>query len=402
MIDEYRWFLADLRTGGEVIDLPGVMESSNWSATLNAPETLRAEINMLARDVYEFNPRAHTYPGKVMLGCASGDTIHGLGPIWTRRYSRDTGRATLNARGIWSVLDHRFILSLLATTISTADFTVPDTAPGAVKGQYGPNPALQVAYQSLSLGTITKRLVQLALTHTGGQLPIVFGSDEPGGWSVSHDALEFANLGQVIRDYTRLNEGIDIQFKPRFADSGARVEFVLRTGTNENPLLAGGPHAWTAAAGVPNASGLQVDDDASGIASRAWATGGRGDDKVLVARHQNPSLLDLGFPLYEVLDSSHSSEEDQEMLDGYAAELTDLGFGASETLSFTAERDRVPLPGSYDVGDWADLTIPAWDPDTLQGDPWYREGLDERRRIVGLEGAHGSRTITVTTAPSKE
>lgn len=396
----YRWFVADLRTGGDIVDLPGVMAGSSWNTTLNAPETLRCELNMADPRVRDLGVRGRTYPGRVILACAEGDRILAAGPVWARRYDRSEQKATLAARGMWSYFDHRFVLALLAATIDTDKFSVIDPDDKYGQRRMG-NPALRTNLTGLALGTMAKRLVQQARLHTGGDVPVVFQDDESGDWGRAIDAFEFENVGGALRDITKMEGGVDLQFRPQFTPDGQGIEFLLRTGTNADPLLAGGPHVWNFTAPMPPGAELVIEDDASSLASRAWSTGGKSGGRVLVSRVVDERLLDLGFALFEALDS-HSSVDEQRMLDHYAAELTNIGFGASEAWSFAAERNARPRVGTYDVGDWADLNLSPFDESTLRGDPWVPEGGLFRQRIIGLEGQDGRETITVTCAPMKE
>lgn len=395
---DYRWFIADLLTGDELVDVPAVLGGSTWGKSLNEPESIRCVIDMSSRKARAWNVRGRTFPGRVMLGVAEGDTVIGAGPIWFRRYADAAQTVTLTARGIWSYFDYRYVLNTLATEIALDEFTVVDPTDQYGKRRKG-NPLLAAAYSGLSLGTYAKRLVQLAQTHTNGDVPVVFQSDEIGDWGRTIDAMEFERTGNAIRNLTRMENGIDVQFQPRYKAGQTGIEFLLRTGTTAEPLLTGGPHLWDFTATKPAGSGFVMEDDASMIASRGWATGGRSGDRFIVGRAEDPRLLDVGWALFEGLDSQHTYEDEPRMLDEYAAELTKIGYGPSTSWAFDAERHRPPVVGSYEVGDWANLHIGKYDAATKRGIAYMPEGGKFPVRIIGLDGVHGRETVTVTCAP---
>lgn len=396
----YRWFVADLRTGRDLIYLPGVLGESEFSTMINSPETVRCVIDFRNTAARAFNLPGRTVPGRVILGVEEDGVCLAAGPVWLRQYQNAAQKVTLTARGLWSYFDHRFVLSTLAATIDPDLFTVLDPADAQRKRRMG-NPDLRVTIAGVSLGTYAKRVVQTALAHTGGNVPVVFQGDELGSWGRTFDAFEFANVGAVLRDVTKMEAGVDVRFQPRLRGAGDGIEFVLETGTAEQPLLAGGPHSWNFGSASPQASDFTVTDSAAGLAGRGWATGGRSADRVVVARAEDPTLVDLGFALFEALDSAHSSEDDPLILAEYAGELVQLGLGTSETWTFEAERHTGPRLGQYRAGDWAHLEIPKYDPNTLRGIPWIAEGGQFERRIVGIDAKHGRDAVSVTCAPTK-
>src|SRR6185369_14533175 len=94
----------------------------------------------------------------------------------------------------------------------------------------------------------------------------------------------------------------------------------MRVGTEQDPLL----HSdrvirWNVTTQQSPVSDLTVDFDASNLGSISWATGGRQDDEVLVARATDFTLTDQGYPLMEIVDTSHTSVSKQATLNGYAA-----------------------------------------------------------------------------------
>ncbi|KQR97699.1 MAG: hypothetical protein J0I33_07795 [Microbacterium ginsengisoli] len=389
-----RWFIADLRTGRQLIDIQ-VMAESTWSRSLNAPEKLTAVLDMQDPATIALRPRQTIRPGRSVLAVAVGDVILAAGPVWAHDYDRDQKTLRVTAVGLWSYFDHRYLLPLAAATADVATFIVSDPASA---GKTMPNAALATNLSNLEYGTIAKRWVQQAQAWTGGNVPVVFEADRAGGRERNADAVDFKNIGTLLTQLTQLEDGPDIRFKPQFAADRLGVQFLLQTGTDANPLITGtAVHQWTV--GVPGSgvSALKVGVDATTLASVAWASAGRSVDSVLVSRSTDPTLTDLGFPLFESLDTSHSTVVIQDTLDGYSGEATTFGRAPLETWTFTVEAARQPLLGAYWEGDWCDITIPAYDPDQGHGDPYVFEQSTPRRRIVAFDGNAKGLTVNVTT-----
>lgn len=391
-----RWLLCDLLTGRQILDLN--VASGSWSTVLNTADTITLQIDMQDPAMISLGLRNAATPAKTVLAVSEDDTIMAAGPIWTRKYDRDAKTLELGAKGIWSYFDHRYIQQLLAATIDVTTFTLPD--PDNEGGSIA-NPALTTELNGYDLGTIAMKLMELAQSWTGGNIPLVFPPDRAGYRERNYLGADFTNLGEALRQLTAVDNGPDISFAPRFTSDRLGIEWVVSTGTEDQPMLFSNstPH-WDLTLPESSASNLEVDEDASDIASLAWQTGGRSDDEVLVARAYDPTLLGLGYPLYEVLDSSHSSVSEQDTLDAYAQEATVFGRGAVETWTFTAEAHQQPVVGSYSVGDFVSLTIAAYDTTNGSGDPYLPPGTYSQR-IVGISGDQDGEQLKITCAPGR-
>lgn len=349
-----RWFIADLLTGRDIADVQ-VMDTSSWARSINKPEVLTAKLDMRDPATIALKPRQTMAPGRTVLACAAGDTILAAGPIWTHGYNRDEKTLTLGALGMWSYFDHRFVLPLAAATIATDQFIVPDiTAAGKTK----PNPTVATYLTGLEYGTIAKRWVQQAQAWTGGNVPVLFEADRVGTRERNFEGADFKNLGTVLSQLSQVEGGPDIRFSPQFTADMLGIQWVMQTGTDASPLLAS-PTVFEWALDVPDSpvSAFQVDIDATHLSSTSWAAAGRSADTVLVSRATDSTLTDLGYAMFETLDSSHSSVSQQATLDGYTAEATLLGRSAADLWSFAVEANRQPFLGAYWEGDFCTLTM---------------------------------------------
>jgi hypothetical protein len=388
-----RFFLADLRTGRQILDLP-VMKGS-WSVPLNAPGTVQATCNLEDPDTRALALWNTTAPGKTVLAVEEQGIIMEAGPIWTRQWDQDASTLSIAAKGIWSCFDQRFIEQLVAATISTTQFTVPDPADvGGTKTI--PNPALQTKFSGLDLGSIGRQLVNLAMSWTGGSLPIVLPATVPGGHERIWEGAEFKKVGEELRSLTQVENGPDIRFQPRFTADLLGVEWLYMAGTQERPLLYSDQvQTWDLTAPESAITNLSVDEDASSIASLAWATGGRANDTVLVSRAYDESLVASGYPLWEVLDSSHSNVIEQPTLDAYAADAVVYGHGPIQVWSFHAEITGQPSFGSYGVGDYVDLFIGDRDMQAYLPPGRYRQ------RIISMAGDEVGQVVSIACAAGR-
>ena len=401
-----RFLLGDLRTGRRLLTLPVV--SGRWSDSLDAAETIEATVTMRDPDVQALNLRSAATPTKTFLAAVDGDTILAAGPIWATSYDKDSGRLTLTAKGMLSMFDHRLILPAIAATLDVTQWTVPDPS-DASGNKTMPNPLLTSAFTGVSLGTIAKKLIAQALTWTGGSLPIVLPSDEADS-NPDHvktfQGTDFKPVGEAITDITNLVDGCEINFSPRFTADKLGVEWVMQTGTVAQPLIfSASKPVWNATAADTPVSKLQVDADASKMGSLAWQSGGRSTDNTLVSRVYDSTLVDAGYPLMELLDSSHTDVSEQATLDAYAATAAARGRTSVESWSFTVKahptdddgRSAGPQLGGYNVGDYCELVFEKFD--GVHGDP-YIPGGSVQLRIVGLSGDEIGVDVSVTCSPA--
>lgn len=449
-MDDARWFLADTRTGRIIADIQPL--SGSLDRKLNSPETITATVDMWDPDTVALNLAVTAKEGRVCLGVAVDGVILGCGPIWGQSYDRPKGTLKLTARGLWSYFDHRYVLPIAAATLPVTQFTIPD---GGSEGKTKPNPTVGTYLVGFEYGTIAKRWVQQCQTWTGGNVPVVFEDDRTGSRERNMDGAQFKNVGTVMKQLTEVENGPDLVFLARYTGDGLGVEWFLKTGTDTDPLIhSTSVHLWDMSVPESPISDFQVDRDASELAGTAWFTGGRSTDTVLVARSIDTTLTDAGFPLFEQLDSSHSSVEIQSTLDDYAKEATRFGRSSWDEWSFTVEANSIPRLTEYWEGDFCDITIAPYgarefevpielDADGLidpadigipaftdvegllgtggltveqvdqllearaterlpfTGDPYLYEGGTFRHRIIGFSVDHTFRTVKIMTASER-
>jgi len=320
-------------------------------------------------------------PARTFMAVLEGDNVLEAGPIWAHDYDYGSGILKVKASGARSIFDHRLVMAVIAGT-AWAEWAV--------------------TYTGLSLGTIAKRLIQLLMTHAGGNLPIVLPDDETAAADADHTrtykGFELATVAARLDQLQGVIGGPDIAFEPRLTADRMGLEWVMRTGTEAEPLLfqGGGDHVWDFRVPRGGVSGLSVHRDAGGLASRSWATGSGMDEALLMARADDPALTDGGFPLLEVAES-RSSVEVQSTLDAWAAGNLSAAAAPWMTWSASVRADMSPLLGSYRTGDFAKVWLP-------EAHPYLSLLLPSgyhRARIVNIAGDLGP-DVNLTFAPVME
>jgi hypothetical protein len=276
-------------------------------------------------------------PNRCFMAVVDGDTICESGPIVTHNVAAGAMAVTVGATNWRGLFDRRRVMAAIDSGWA----------------------AWAVTYSGLSLGTVMKRLVQLAMSVPGGDLPIVLPDDLLVTADDFHTRTYKGSELGVVND--RLNQisgvlgGPDIAFEGRFTADHMGVEVVMRTGTEVDPMLhqAGADRVWDLRVPRGSVRGLAVSRDGSGVASTSWVTGNTTAGGLLMSRATSPVLTDDGFPLLEVAEN-RATVETQSTLDGWAA--GDLA-GAARPVMMISMSTNAP-PGDLRPGDFGLLWPP--------------------------------------------
>jgi hypothetical protein len=407
--------VGEVRTGRRIATIP--VSNATWSVAHRGTGTIdvdiplnAAEFRKLERIIHGQYPSGSLFPGpttfptteaavwragqglrpefltaiepaRTFMAVLEGDNVLESGPIWAHDYDFATGVLKVKASGWRSIFDHRMVMAAIAGT-DWAQWTV--------------------TYSGISLGTQAKRLIELLMSHTGGNLPIVLPDDETAADDADHTrtlkGFELATVASRLDQLQGVINGPDIAFEGRLTADRMGIEVLMRVGTEAQPLLfqAGGDHVFDTRVPRGGVSGLSVHRDAGGLASRSWATGSGMDKALLMARADDPTLTDGGFPLLEVAEA-RSTVEVQSTLDSWAAGNLAAAAAPWMTWSATVRADMSPLLGTYRPGDFAKVWVP-------KSHPYLSLLLPagfHRARIVNMAGGLGP-DVTLTFAPTME
>lgn len=363
----YRYYTGDLRTGGplRLVDLTG----GSWGTPLGEPGSVEGSFPLRAVDTQgnpELEPdgrpkllwpsaRSDAAAGKSFLAVAyvnaAGDeTFLEGGPIWRTTYDDATGVLNIGAAGLHSYFDHRKVIRVLAAGQEASD--VSET------------------FMAAQLSLIAKRLVELAQTHTGGNLPIVLPSDaELSGAGTTHErtynGYELATVGDALKRLSEVEDGPEVpgpevQFVPRRRTDDPRyLEWVMRIGVAPSMLLtqAGAPWTWDMSVPRSSVKSLSVSTDATKMAFRQWAAGQGEAEGRPIAMAESSTLIDAGFVLLEGEVPATDAEGDPEVLAAYARTALAYSQRPIESWTVAIDRDGLPSVGQYRVGDWASFVV---------------------------------------------
>ena len=406
-VSDCNWSVQHRGTGDISIDIPldadefAVLERS-WVGGLYfgegavvSPETFPVAATPVWRPGDGLRPEflSAIEPARCFMAVLEDDLVIEAGPIWSWDYTHG-GTLRVKALGMRSLFDHRYVMGLLAEDWASWEQT----------------------WSGMSLGTIAKRLVALAMSHTGGALPIDLPADETAADDADHTRTyrghELATVLSRLDQLMDVQNGPDIAFEPYLTTDRLGVRWRMRVGTEAQPMLyqRGDDHVWDSSAPQGGVSGLSVSRDATGLAMRSWVTGAGQDEALLMARREpaqigEVDLRDVGFPLLE-FSESRSSVERQRTADQWAAGNLRALLRPMQTWSCdviarptdTSGQYAGPQLGQWRCGDWAKVWIPADHPLLsllLQGSGFYRA------RVIGFSGGMGE-TVRLNLAPTME
>ncbi|RBY82686.1 hypothetical protein [Blastococcus sp. TF02A-26] len=352
-----------LRTGRILGELSPT--GCSWAQTLNGAGSI--DQVTVPNDVIERLQLRQTVMGpRAFLAVEQDDRIQEAGPIWTFPYDWVRGQLTLGAAGLWSLFDYRKVIPVLAA------------------GQRVQDPSADTTIAGTDLGGIARALVAQAMTHVGGDLPLVLPEAAAGTRTETFPGYKLLNVGQQLRELTqRETAAPDIRFPARRNPDDRRfLQWLMETGTEQTPQLAQIGRDWVFDTTTRRSPvlGIGTEGDATVMGSRAWVTGNGSERDMLIATASNTTLLDAGYPPLEQ-EESRSSVEQQDTLDGHAANLRDRSARPVEVWKVTVHASAAT---EVRAGDYARVKT--------AGHPWLGTG-EHRLRIRKKTGNLTDRVV---------
>lgn len=345
--------------------------SGSVRAVLNAAGEISCTIPLRDRDI---RPRAQELismlePWRTFLAFQAGDRVVEAGPVTAHEYDDESGILTVKAGGLRGLLSRRLVIDATSSTPQKVTLT----------------------YTNLSLGTIGKRLVQRTLANPGGSLPIVLPADQSGSNERTYPGYEYATAGQRLDDLSGVQNGPEFAFEPRFTEDGLGIEWVMRAGTTDAPLLTqtGDPWIWdTSVRGA--VAGMSVSRDGSSRANSVHVTGQGMDEAILAARASDSAEWERGYPLLESA-YSHSTVGRQATLNAWPPAYLQQGSRPWTSWRLAVLRDAYPTLAEYRPGDWASVRV--------ADHPYLPDG-DYRSRIGSVSASLDSPTVSLDLTPT--
>jgi hypothetical protein len=343
----YRFIFGDVRTGKQyrTVDLT----NTSWSAPLGEPGSVEGAFP-LGSDEW---PTAHSdatvaksYLVVAYVNAAGDETLLEGGPVWKLDFDHVTEVLRVGAAGIGSIFDHRKVMKVLGA---------------------GEDPAgASVTYTGKQLGLIAKRLIELTISHAGGNLPIVLPSDAELGGAGTHieevyAGYELAWVGDKLKGLSERDGGPEVQFVPRRRSDDPRyIEWVMRIGTADTKMLltqSGQPWAWDTSVPKSDVRGISISADGTKMALRQWASGQGEAEGTPIAVDTASELLAAGFPLLEGQVTAVDAEGDPVVLNQYVSAALAYSQRPIESWTATVSRDGRPMVGQLRPGDWARFIV---------------------------------------------
>jgi hypothetical protein len=367
----YRHSFGDLRTGRILEEY--LVDDMSWSRPLNDAGTANGTLNLEDADVRTSEPRFTCAVARSFWMIEWDEVPVWGGVVWTHQYTRKPSRRLkLGAAGLWSLFDHRKAVAALAYA----------QAPGE---------AADLGWSGISLSTQAKRLVQAALAPVGGNLPIVLPADIAGDSVRNYPAYNLSWIGDLLANLTAVEDGPDVEFTiERNPARESYVRWRMRTG---NPLLEQTGDYWRFDDTVPESpvTDLSVKIDGSKMGTRAWVPGEGQERDMLLGLQEDPELVDAGYPLLEVEDTTHKTTGDPLTLDAHAWDLVSRRSRPTEQWDLTVRADAPDASlGQYAPGDAALLTV--------EDDGFIPDG-EHAVRIIGMSSGSNRSDVTLELAP---
>ena len=288
--------------------------------------------------------------------------------------------ATLSCRGIGAVLEKRVVLDREPAESPTDTQRALATSSVRLRG--------------MSLGTIAQEVVKRATDlKIGGRLPIVFGSPREQGSTLNERTYEGFNLAnngawKRLSELTKVQNGPDIAFRPRWTDDGRSLEWVMVHGTRAQPTIA---QDWTMDVDTTSAlspvADVSVSTDAGRLSNRVYWTGAGEGAGTLIRVVQDTARLDGQMPLLEVVGATSDTENGSLVLQHARAELAAGRAPVTQiTVTIDGSDPRCEI-GRWRVGDAARLTM---------GSDWLTVSPGTSpKRIIAAKGSWDSPMVDI-------
>jgi len=381
-----KFIIGNMLDGRRIQTIPDVV-SGSWSEVLNGSGDVSCTVPLGDPAISRLNLKNSATVKKSFLAAVEGNVVLQAGPIAGHQFSDDGELLTISADGMWSHFDDRLVLPILAGRLPSDKTT--DTR--YMKVSVDPDDPWPVD-TSKSLQGIARAIVAQALSWPSGNVPVVLPAEIPGDQERTYKGSDLASVGERLSQLTAVDGGPDIKFVPRYTSDKLGIEWLMMIGTPDQPLLVGPIEpVFNVGLSRSSVSDFQIVVDGSNLGSQAFASGGRTSDEVLIAQSDDPTLLNAGFPLMQIVDASHSSVSESPTLQGYADELTTKGNQPLMTFSFDHDMSRIPSIGGFNVGDFAKIKV---------RNNAYLETKTYRSRIVARSGSEKSDKVKLTFQPT--
>lgn len=342
------------------------MASLQWKVSLNNAETLSAELKKNSLPPVNASVWLTPWWGGILLKWDDYPIF--AGPIISRP-TETFHNVSVECAGFRALLAKRLVAD---------EYSNWDMLAGSTK-----------SYQGYALGTIAKKVIQTAMSKTGGPLPITFPQPEENALvnDADHErnyrGYNITNIDAdaILTKLAGVSRGPDIMLRPRMWDD-SRYTIELRTGTELNPRIAQTrDYVWDTTSVESSVSDMQVVSTGAYMTNRVYSSGAGQDAAKVITVSEDLSALSAGFPLLETAIAISQSEDKKVVKshgDGYLAANKDL----LREITFNVRADGVNPFGTYWPGDLVKIVTKGW--------------------LTLEDGTHNCRLLTMTGTLSQD
>lgn len=348
-------------TGAHVCRLPAVKAS--WSDAINEHGSIDATV----LDDGTIPSTALRQWGTI-IAVVDEDTVLHAGYLTHAKLDRANSQWTLEAGGGGTILEKRLVLNYaLNSSWTDGQVLIDEDNPS------GNWPlTLTGSYSDIISGLVTE-------TKKWGTLPITAATLTGGNKTRTYNSYDFATVSDRIRDIGELEYGPEWRFDPVLSSSWV-ISFTQKTSADGGELK---DSTWKWNAIAPQ-SGVLLDDediDGSDMSTSCYASGGKSDDMLLVARYSSSTLTGAGWPLLQTSNKTHNDVSVLSTLQSYARRDIMAGDDPQRTIGLKVSRSM------YDVhvGDWVTLRYGTGNADVIQ------------LKVTDLKGSTDTDMLTVGT-----
>lgn len=375
---EWRVMVAETVTGKLLADVtPRDLPSFSRAVTDKGTWTINVlpeERNNTHLDLHSF-----TDAGRFSWIITYDDYVVQAGPVWTYTYDENTRNLSISGSGLQGIFDRRVLRNPNGHTAIVHE-------------------SEDLVLTNLSLRGIAQAIVQANLAQPGYGLPIDLpATPEAGTNTRTYEGYDLAQVWQRLKELSEVINGPEIDFAPYIVEGANLIRWSMAAGS---PTLG---DQTTAAVWDYGGALSQIDVDVNGSASpctRVWVKGSGTERALLTGYAEDRSLIELGYPPTDYVDTEHSSVTVQQTLEDYAdAALKEFSapmekWSCSVRVDGITARDKAVSPA---LGTWSLGDAPTFG---ISGHPWIADG-QYRRRILGFNGRDES-TVDLVLAETLE
>ena len=329
-------------TGAHICRLPAV--KADWSDAINEHGSLNATV----LDDGTVPSTALRQWGTIIAVVDDSTVLH-AGYLTHAKLSRSDGRWTLEAGGGGTILEKRLVMNYALNSSWTDGQVVID--------EDNPSGDWPLTLTGSYSDIISKLVTE---TKKWGSLPITAATLTGGNKTRTYNSYDFATVSDRIVDIGELEYGPEWRFDPSLNASWT-IGFTQKTSTDGGEIK---DNTWTWNVIAPQAGVLLDDEDMDGgdMTTSCYASGGKSDDALLVARYSSSTLTGSGWPVLQTANKSHSDVSELSTLQSYARRDILAGDDPQRTIGLKVSRKKYAVH----VGDWATLRYGTGNADVIQ------------------------------------